>query len=206
MKKRALELNSKKIIILKKIKYSESDLILHGISAEGEKIGFMAKGALKSKKRFGGGVLEPTHYVELTYKETKTVGGLRWPQEAQLIRDFQDVRSSYDKIDFAWSMVECVYYISQEGDKHSPALFNLLGNALSTLETVENLELLKMHFYLKLLYQQGVVPSELWMTAFLKAAMSEGFSLKKLFELQQHKLPLIEKQVRNYLHSAEFSP
>ncbi|HPI40682.1 MAG TPA: DNA repair protein RecO, partial [Pseudobdellovibrionaceae bacterium] len=90
-----------------------------------------------------------------------------------------------------------------EGDLHSPFLFNLLGNTLTALEKVEDLELLKLHFYLKLLYQQGVVLSEKWMSEFLKTSLQESSSLKKIFELHQNKLPLIEKQVKNYLHSAE---
>ena len=59
-----------RFIILKKMKYGESDLILHAISMQGEKLSFIARGALKSKKRFGGGVLEPTHFVSFTYKQS----------------------------------------------------------------------------------------------------------------------------------------
>ncbi len=64
-----------RLIILRTIKYSEADLIVHGLNTEGARINFMAKSALKSRKRFGGGVLEPTHYMRpciVVVRETGT--------------------------------------------------------------------------------------------------------------------------------------
>ena len=64
-----------RFIILKKMKYGESDLIIHALSSAGTKKSFIARAALKSKKRFGGGVLEPSHFVKLTYKPGKSEVG-----------------------------------------------------------------------------------------------------------------------------------
>lgn len=185
------------------MKYSEADLILHAISQEGEKLSFIAKGALKSKKRFSGGVLEPTHYVELTYKEARGGQGLRWIEEAKLLKDFQGLRLNYEKLELAWRVVECGYYISQEGDQNSELLFNLLGNTLMAAENCknENLELLKLHFYLKLLYQQGVISPEVWMGPFLKTSTRESQNLEEVFKEIKHKLPLFEQQIKSYLNS-----
>lgn len=195
---------SKNFILLKKIKYSESDLIVYGISQEGEKLSFIAKGALKSKKRFSGGVLDPMHYVQLTYKEPRSAEGLRWVQEAKLIRGFDKIRTSYDRLELAWKIIECIYFVSQEGDQNSQLLFNLLGNTLKAVEEAENLELLKMHFFLKFLYQQGVIQPEKWMGEFLRVPVKEGAELlQTLFKENQHRLPYLERQIKNYLNSAE---
>ena len=72
-------------ILLKKVRFAESDLILTGISSEGEKKSFLARSALKSRKRFGGGVLEPTHFVEIGYSEKPGENRLGTLDEASLI-------------------------------------------------------------------------------------------------------------------------
>ena len=47
--------------------------------------------------------------------------------------------------------------IAQEEDIHSKELFDLLGNSLKVLQTAQSLRLLKTHFEIKLLAQQGVL-------------------------------------------------
>lgn len=157
-----------RFIILKKMKYSESDLIVHAISVYGEKVSFIARGALKSKKRFGGGVLEPTHFVQLTYKQSGEGGRLNTLAEASLLNDFHKIRQSYDHLELALNILDCVSRVCQEGDKHSESIFNILGNSLKAVEGCQDVQILKMHFYLKFLFQQGVLTVEQWMAPFLK--------------------------------------
>ena len=182
-------------IILRKIKYGESDLILHALSSAGSKYSFIARGALKSKKRFGGGILEPSHYVTLTYKDQKEDGKLRILHEAILLDDFKALRTDFDKLDFALFALNCASVVSQEGDMHSDFLFNLLGHTLRTTGTSINLPALKLHFCLKFLYQQGVISIEPWMTAFLKFNIGEQSELLKTENLSA--------QVESYLDSME---
>lgn len=86
--------------ILKKSKFSESDLILQALSEEGEKVGFFVKGALRSKKRFGGGV-EPTHLIEVVYQKARQEGGLNLLKEARLIEAFEGLRKTM----IVWSLL-----------------------------------------------------------------------------------------------------
>lgn len=191
-------------IILKKTKYSESDLIIHALSAEGTKKSFIAKFALKSKKRFGGGVLEPTHYVRLTYKPAKSDEGLNILNEALLLDDFKEIRLNFDKIEFALQIMNCVYHVSQEGDQDSHFLFNLVGHTLRFLNQCEITELgfLKLHFYLKFLFQQGVVSIEPWMAPFLKTNITD---LRQIFNMETVSMYLdsIELMVFNYIKTAQ---
>lgn len=180
-------------IILKKIKYGESDLILQALSVTGSKFSFIARGALKSKKRFGGGILEPSHFVTLTYKDNTDEGKLKVLTEAILIDDFKLIRSDYDKLDLALFAVHCAGCVSQEGDTDSEFLFNLLGYTLRTIGKVTNVSLLKLHFCVKFLYQQGVISIENWMVPFLKTNIGDSEVLNQL--------PDAEMLIETYLES-----
>lgn len=190
-----------RFIILKKIKYSEADLILHALSPQGEKLSFIARGALRSKKRFGGGVLEPTHFVSFTFKQAEQ-GQLNVLQEATLINDFPGIRTDYDRLELALHVLECVSKVSQEGDKNSEFLYNLLGNTLKAIETTQDPLVLKMHFYLKFLLQQGVVQAEPWMAPFLKANLADSNQLLSQRHIVDEELRNVEAMVRHYLEHA----
>ncbi|MDG0815668.1 DNA repair protein RecO [Bdellovibrio svalbardensis] len=191
-----------RFIILRKMKYGEADLILHALSVNGEKLSFIARGALRSKKRFGGGVLEPSHFVTLTYKAASDEGKLNVLQEATLINDFAGIRQDYDKLEFALHVLECVSKVSQEGDQHSDFLFNLLGHTLKATETTKDVLVLKMHFYLRFMLQQGVIDAEPWMTPFLRTNLSESNTLLNQRQLVDEELHNVEIMVRHYLQHA----
>lgn len=194
--------NSDRFILLRKIKYGEADLILHALSPRGEKLSFIARGALRSKKRFGGGILEPSHYVNLSYKVAAHQGQLNVLEEATLVHDFAGIRKDYDKLDLALHILECVSKVSQEGDQDSAPLFSLLGNSLRAVEVVQDVLVLKMHFYLKFLLQQGVITPEPWMAVFLKTKLSEVNSLINQREIVDDQLVHVEAMVNHYLQHA----
>ena len=62
-----------KVIVLKQNKFGESDLIIRTLNTQGALISFIAKGALKSKKRFSGGMLEPTSFIGVEYKKPRPI-------------------------------------------------------------------------------------------------------------------------------------
>src|SRR5690606_3807518 len=138
--------------------FSEADLIVHALSQSGQKLKLFARSALKSRKRFGGGVLQPTHYVSLSFKESRDEEGLGSLSEASLIEGFDSLRTDYDRLQLALHFVSIIYRLSVEGSTDSQNLFDLLGNALQALQVATNLDLLKTQFELKLLYYQGVLP------------------------------------------------
>ncbi|MNK11929.1 DNA repair protein RecO [compost metagenome] len=194
--------NKEKFIILRKVKYAEADLIIHGLSPQGEKVSFIARGALKSKKRFGGGILEPTHFVQFTYKEAASHGQLNTLNEATLINDFAGIRKNYDHLELALHVVDCVAKVSQEGDKNSEFLFNLLGHTLKALETATDPAVVKMHFYLKFLFQQGVIETEPWMTPFLRTNLADTNQLLDQKRVVGQEMSAVEIMVRHYIETA----
>ncbi len=195
-----------RFIILKKTKYSEADLIIHALSSSGAKKSFIARSALKSKKRFGGGILEPTHFVTLTYKESKIESGLNTLNDATLIDDFKLIRKDYDRLDLALFFLNCVYHVSLEGDSNSHFLFNLLGHSLRGLGVTKNILRFKMHFCLKFLYQQGVISMDDWMAVFLKINIADSDQIDDVPDAVKNiseYLSSIESQVLQYLKTAD---
>lgn len=189
-------------IILKRTKYGEGDLILHALTPQGGKVSCLARGALKSKKRFGGGVLEPTHYVEMLLRPSPRADGLGNLEEAKLIEGFDALRGSYERLDAGLAFVDTVDRISQPGDTSSQHLFDLLGNGLRAMQTAPNIEKARAHFMLKLLYHQGVLEPEAWMASYLHAPLSiaDGEALPAVTPAQQR---WIQEQVDTYLKTAE---
>ena len=153
-----------RVFVMRLHKYSDADLIIHCLTSKGAKLSLFARSALKSKKRFGGGVFEPTHYIEVVYQKrggpNAEAGGLCTVSEAQIIKDFAKLRSDYPRLQLGLHFVHLIDQVMREGDEHSSQIFDLLGNSLSTLETAVELEKLKLHFEVKLLSNQGVLPIE----------------------------------------------
>lgn len=149
-----------KVFILRKTRYGDNDLILNCLTPDGARLSLFARGALRSKKRFGGGVLEPTHYVHVLYDD-KGSEKLATLKEATLIQDFAGLRSDYARIEAGLYFVKLVAEVVKEGEIDSSEVFNLLGNTLKAAETSANLDHLRTHFEVKLLASQGVLPHEL---------------------------------------------
>lgn len=193
-------------IILKKIKYGEADLIIHALGSNGARSSFIAKSALKSKKRFGGGILEPLHFVNFTYREKQDSAQMKTLSEATLIEDFRDIRTNYDKLELALYILNCVAHVSLEGDQHSEFLFNLTGHSLRAVSKTLSPATLKLHFCLKFLYQQGVIALEPWMSEFLSVNLSDSAVLADDLNVQKSVeayLPSIELLVSQYIKSAD---
>jgi DNA repair protein RecO (recombination protein O) len=184
-----------RFIILKKVKYGEADLIIHALASNGSKISFMARSALKSKKRFGGGVLEPLHFVNFSYRDNSDSAKMKTLNEAILIDDFKSIRENYDRLELGLFVLNCVSHVSLEGDVNSDFLFNLTGHTLRAVSVSNHLLILKLHFCLKFLYQQGVISIEPWMGPFLKTNISDTLNLISIAEIQE--------VTENYMHSIE---
>ncbi|MBY0314035.1 MAG: DNA repair protein RecO [Bdellovibrionales bacterium] len=149
-----------KYFILKTSVFKESDLVIYALNNQGGKEHFLARGALKSKKRFGGGLLEPLNYVELQIDNRKEKSQFVPITDARLLHGFEKLRSSYDKLEVALSLALDMLRFSVEGGNDTPELFHLLGNALKALEETEEVWLLQLHFRIKLLFYSGFLDNE----------------------------------------------
>lgn len=185
-------------IILKKNKFAESDLILRVLTSEGRKLSLIAKGALQSKKRFSGGVLEPTHFISFKYQPAKE--SLHLLTSAELVQSFPGLREDYDKISSALELLGLVDRVVLEG-QNQETLFGLTGNALTEISRAQELTQFWIHFGVKFLYQQGVLELEDWMKIYLSC---------KIGELHEKRLPpdgerasFIKQRLKSYVESAQ---
>ena len=154
-----LEPEHDRLLILRVLKHGDANLIIHALQPNGNKVGLFAKSALKSKKRFGGGVLESGNFVKASYRLASDTDQLGRLNEASLIYGFEGLRKSYDRIELGLYFLGLVEKVSTMGSIENQGVFDLLGNALKAAETSERLDLLRVHFQIKLLGYQGVLPA-----------------------------------------------
>lgn len=161
-----MQAQSAKIIVLKKIKLSESDLIIHGLNSKGSRLHLIARGALRSKKRFGGGVLEPSHFIEIEYTPPGEQTQMGVLLEARVIDSFEGLKTDYDRLTTALRILDVIERSSPGGDM--PGSFDLLGNTLKSLDLGYSYERIELHFLLKLLSIHGILEVDEWMGDFLR--------------------------------------
>jgi DNA repair protein RecO (recombination protein O) len=189
---------TERVLILRKVRYGEADLILTCLNQHGRVLTFIAKSALKSKKRFGGGILEPTHYVNATYTPARQDSDkMSVLNEATLLNDFDFLRHDYEKLDFALQIMKTVAHVSHEGEMHSKALFDLVGNALLAAETTVQLGRLRTQFEVKFLNQQGVLPPE----GDFKHVMATPFRDVEKLQLTDEQWSAMRSRLRYHLES-----
>ena len=179
-----------RVLVLDKIRYSDSDLIITTLNAYGGKQSFFAPCALKSKRRFAGGVLDKGNFIEALYTAKPNNNLLRL-KDAVLIKSFDGIRQSFDKMSLAVDMLKLVKMYAQEGVVDNFGLFNLLGNSFQTLENCQNLELFRLTFEVKFWHIQGLLPSEQLFSTFLSMPILSHASISlSSAELEQTNLLL----------------
>lgn len=185
-----------RVIVLKTQAFSESDLIIRALNSKGCQLSFIAKGALKSKKRFTGGVLEPTSYIEVEYRPSKR--SLHTLQQAWFLKSFSGLRKDYKRLNLALYFLAVIGQISQEGGEDSEELFHLLGNALTEAEQSASLESLKIFFQMKILFLQGVLAKESQMDEVLSKTIEQHRDFK-ITKDKEFLLQKLDQTLKHYL-------
>lgn len=153
----ATVIKSEFIIISSRV-FKEIDLIIKGISHERGILIFQARGAIKSKKRFGGGSLESFCYSELCYELPKKEGSWNQLKESKLIEGFEGIRSNYQKLESAFRVLGYLDKLDfLEDSNHSSPLFYLLGHTLRAYNSQSDWIRIETQFIAKFLYEQGVL-------------------------------------------------
>ena len=148
-------------VVLRSIRYGEADRILHLFTKDQGRIGAIAKGARKTRSRFGAR-LEPFSHVEVLLHrgrgELGTVGGV------DLVRSHQGLATDPYRLAVGHVGLEAVMRLFIEHDVN-PHTFHALVRFLDLLDRpVENkaghpgCEPLVLSFQLKLLWLAGYLP------------------------------------------------
>lgn len=139
-------------VILRRIKYSETSLIVTLYTREYGKIGLIAKGARNPKSKFVGS-LEPATYVSIVYYH-KEGRDLQMLSEVDSVRSNSSIISSIRKVAVAFAMINLVDSVVTESESNED-LFDLLSESLLVLNNREFDIPILWYFEINLLRQIG---------------------------------------------------
>jgi DNA repair protein RecO (recombination protein O) len=143
-------------IVLRSIRYSEADRVLHLYTPGRGRIGAIAKGVRKTKSRFGGR-LEPFFRLNLLLHEGRS--DLMTVTGAETVAAYPRLREDARSLDGAARACEAVGRVFDDGDPHE-GVFHLLANQLALLDSdpARATRANALAFRMKLLLAAGFAP------------------------------------------------
>jgi DNA repair protein RecO (recombination protein O) len=147
-------------IVLRSMRFSEADRILHLYTADRGRIGAIAKGLCKTKSRFGAR-LEPLSHVELMLHQG--AGELQTITGVELLRSHHAAREDPYRLNVGLIGAEAMLRLFGEPEGNERA-FGALAKFLDLLDEVEPrqsrppVDPLALSFQLKLLWLAGYLP------------------------------------------------
>ncbi len=146
--------------MLRSLRFSEADRILHVYTLERGRVGAIAKGVRKTKSRFGAR-LEPLSHVELMLHEGG--GELQTVTGVHLLRSHHETREDAYRLNAGLIGAEAMLRLFGEPEANERA-FRALARFLDLLDETPSrperpaLEPLALSFQLKLLWLAGYLP------------------------------------------------
>jgi DNA repair protein RecO (recombination protein O) len=147
-------------IVLRSLRFSEADRILHLYTEEKGRLGAIAKGVRKTKSRFGAR-LEPLSHVELMLHEG--AGELQTITGVELLRSHHATREDNYRLNIGLIGAEAMLRLFGEPERNERA-FGALARFLDLLDETPRAESrpatdpLALSFQLKLLWLAGYLP------------------------------------------------
>jgi len=142
-------------IVLKRINFAESDLIVTFFTKNFGKAACIAKRARKINSPFGGR-LEPFACVNIIYsgKEHQNLMNLR---HCDIVIPFYKLREDYSRLTRGLYFTEIISHFTREGQK-STELYSLLLIMLDLLQRTKNQLVLTIIFEMKVIALSGFAP------------------------------------------------
>lgn len=143
-------------VILRSIRFGEADRIIHLYTPNDGRVGAIAKGARKTKSRFGAR-LEPFSRGQFTLRIGK--GDLLAVSGVETVDPNGGLRTSADSLDWGARACDAVSRLLDGPDPHTTA-YNLLVNGLATVaaDPSKATKACQLSFRLKLLVAAGLQP------------------------------------------------
>jgi DNA repair protein RecO (recombination protein O) len=166
-------------VVLRSIRFGEADRILHLFTLERGRIGAIAKGARRTRSRFGAR-LEPFSHVELLLHEGR--GELLTVTGADLVEPHDAIRTDGYRLAVGHVGLEAMLKLFIEHDANPQAFhaltrfLHLLDEARVELPARAVLDPLVLSFQLKLLWLAGYLPHLAGCAACGSEAPLVGFS------------------------------
>ena len=160
-------------VVLRSMPYGESDQIVTLYTLAFGKIKGIAKGAKRSRKRFGN-TLEICSYITATFFEKETLDLVRL-SHCELVRSFEGLRGNIAKLAWASYLIELVNALTAERIKNR-GLFRLLIVFLNLIDRGNLKEEIQRVFEVRLLSLLGYQPQFNHCTRCQKGLSGERFS------------------------------
>lgn len=147
-------------VVLRSLRFAEADRILHLYTADRGRVGAIAKGARRTRSRFGGR-LEPLSHVELVLHVGR--GQLATVTGASLVRSHAAAREQPYRLSVGLIGAEAMLRLFPEQERNERA-FLALTRFLDLVDDLEarasrpELDPLGLAFQLKLLWLAGYLP------------------------------------------------
>jgi DNA repair protein RecO (recombination protein O) len=147
-------------VVLRSLRFAEADRILHLYTHDSGRVGAIAKGARKTRSRFGGR-LEPLSHVELVLHQGR--GELQTVTGASLVRPHASIRADSGRLAVGLIGAEAVLRLFPEQEQNE-RVFTAITRFLDLLDeanvgvTRPELDPLGLAFQLKLLWLSGYLP------------------------------------------------
>src|SRR4051812_32924834 len=160
-------------IVLRSLRFSEADRILHLYTRDRGRIGAIARGVRKTKSRFGAR-LEPLSHVELVLHEG--TGELQTVTGVSLVASHHETRETPYRLGVGLNGAEAMLRLFGEPEANARA-FEALARFLDLVDAAEpaqsrpELDPLALSFQLKLLWLSGYLPH---VTACVECGAGEG--------------------------------
>lgn len=164
-------------IVLRSIRYGEADRILHLYTPDHGRLSAIAKGARRTRSRFGARLEPFFHLRVLLYQSQPARSDLRTVTSAETIDAHGPLRERAASLDAAARACDAVARLFESGDP-SPAVFHLLANELRLLDADERYAQTapQLAFRLKLLVAGGFTPQLATCASCGEAEHLSGFS------------------------------
>jgi DNA repair protein RecO (recombination protein O) len=164
-------------IVLRSIRYGEADRILHLYTPQDGRMSAIAKGARRTRSRFGARLEPFFHLRMLLYQSHPPRSDLRTVTSAETVDAHGPLRERAASLDAAARACDAVARLFETGDP-SPPVFHLLANELRLLDADERAAgaAHQLAFRLKLLVAGGFTPQLAHCASCGEADHLSGFS------------------------------
>jgi len=132
-------------IVLKKKRFRETSKLVTIFSENSGKLNLIAKG-VRSLKSKASAVLEPVNLTEFVYyyKHTRD---LQYISSAEFVNDYSRIKSDYDKLKYAFAVLDIVNLFSKEGEPNQ-VLFDMTKDFLDALNDKNLIESALFDYFL----------------------------------------------------------
>lgn len=140
-------------MVIRKVDYGESNVILTLFTRENGKIGVMARGAKKPKSRLSS-VAQLFTYGHFVFQQSRGLGTLN---QGEIIDSFRGIKEDLFKTAYCAYMVEFLDKVTEEKSPQ-PFLFEHLWQSFNLVNEGADPEVITFIFEIKMLQQAGIGP------------------------------------------------